>query len=102
MLLSTKQLYILDSYGADGLWNDNQLKAPIATRWRVEGENLPLGYRLSTTGLIQSQFCDCTNPILSFVQGLSDFSVRILNVKMRKVFIMCFVSKPIINNLRRI
>ena len=32
MLLSTKQLYILDSYGADGLWNDNQLKAPIATR----------------------------------------------------------------------
>jgi hypothetical protein len=38
MLLSTKQLYLLDSYGTDGHWNDNELKASIATRWRVKGQ----------------------------------------------------------------
>jgi hypothetical protein len=88
VLLSTKQLYILDSYGADGLWNYNELNAPIATRRRVEGQNWPVGYRMTTSGLIQSHFCDCTNLILSVVQEVSDFSVDILNLYMRKMFIL--------------
>jgi len=79
VFLITKQLYILHSFGADGHWNGNELKAPVATRWRLAGQNWPVGYRMSTTGWIQSNFCDSTN-VIFLLQTLSDFIVDILNV----------------------
>ena len=90
MLLCTKQLYILDAYGVDGHWNDNELKAPIVTRWRVEGQNWLVGYRMSTTGLTQSHYCVCTELILSLLQKLCNFSVGILNVNEENILIWCF------------
>jgi hypothetical protein len=97
VLINTKQLYITDSYGAEGHWNKTEIMAPVATRWIVEGQNWPVSYRMGTTVLIDSQFCEFKNLILSLVQVLSDFTVGLLNMYMRKMFIICFVSKTIIN-----
>jgi hypothetical protein len=52
---------------------------------------------MSTTGLMQFHFCGCTKFMFSFVQMLSDCSVGVLNLCMRKGFIVCFVSKTIRN-----
>ena len=97
MFLRTAQLYNIDSYGANGHWNYNALQAPVATRWRVEGQNWTVGYRMSTTGWTESHFCDCINLIFSLLQKFSDFSVGILNVYLRKIFIISSFTKIIIN-----
>ena len=99
MFLRTKQLYQynIDSYGANDHWNYNELKAPIVTMWRVEGQNWPVGYRKSRTVWIHSHFCDCAKLIFSLLQKLSDFSVGILKVYLRKMFIMWCFTKIIIN-----
>ena len=75
----------------------SDLMAPVATRWRKVGQNWPVSYRMGTTVLIDSQFCEFKNLILSLVQVLSDFTVGILNMYMRKIFIIYIVSKTIIN-----
>ena len=96
MLLCAKPLYILDSYGAQSQWNDNELKTPIVTRWRFEGQNWPVGYRMSTAGLIRSHFCDY-EPYILLVANWSDCSLDILNVCMSKMYIKRFFSKAIGN-----
>ena len=96
VFLITKQLYILDSCGSDGHWNDNEIEGPIATRGRIKGQNWPVD-RMSRTGWIQSNFCDCVNLIFSFLQKLSDYSVGILNVYLRKMFIMWYFTKIVTN-----
>jgi hypothetical protein len=96
VLHNTKQLYILDSYGADGNWNDDELNAPIDTRGSVEGQNWSVGYRMSTAGLTQSHISECTNHIFSLLQMLSNFSVDTLNMYMRKMFIILCFPKPLL------
>ena len=95
VFLITNQLHILDSCGSDGHWNDNELKAPIATRGRIKGQNWSLD-RMSRTGWIQSHFCDCA-ALIYFLQKLSHNSVGILNVYLRKMFIILCFTKIIIN-----
>jgi len=96
VLLCTKQLYILDSYGVDGHWNDNELKAPIATRWR---------FRLKLAGGLQDEHnrFNTVSLLLLYktyillVANLSDFSAGILNVCLRKMFTIWFFSITIGN-----